>query len=97
MPAYIIVEVTVHNPAEYEDYKKLTPGSLKNFQGKFIVRGGKTESLEGEWNPQRIVVLEFPTMALAKSWWASEEYAPAKALRQRTAHTKMIMVEGFEG
>jgi uncharacterized protein (DUF1330 family) len=97
MPAYIIVEVTVHNPTEYEDYKKLTPGSLKNFQGKFIVRGGKTESLEGEWNPQRIVVLEFPTMALAKSWWASEEYAPAKALRQRTAHTKMIMVEGFEG
>jgi uncharacterized protein (DUF1330 family) len=97
MPAYIIVEVTVHNPAEYEDYKKLTPGSLKNFQGKFIVRGGKTESLEGEWNPQRIVVLEFPTMALAKSWWASEEYAPAKALRQRTAHTKMIMVAGFEG
>ncbi|MDZ7646191.1 MAG: DUF1330 domain-containing protein [Cytophagales bacterium] len=59
MPAYIIVEVTVHNPTEYEDYKKLTPGSLKNFQGKFIVRGGKTESLEGEWNPQRIVVLEF--------------------------------------
>lgn len=97
MPAYIIVEVTVHNPTEYEDYKKLTPGSLKNFQGKFIVRGGKTESLEGEWNPQRIVVLEFPTLEQAKGWWASEEYAPAKALRQRTAHTKMIMVEGFSG
>jgi uncharacterized protein (DUF1330 family) len=97
MPAYIIVEVTVHNPTEYEDYKKLTPGSLKNYQGKFIVRGGKTETLEGEWNPQRIVVLEFPTAELANSWWASEEYAPAKALRQRTAYTKMILVEGFEG
>ncbi|MBP9926831.1 MAG: DUF1330 domain-containing protein [Cyclobacteriaceae bacterium] len=96
MPAYIIVEVTVHNPTEYEDYKKLTPGSLKNYQGKFIVRGGKTESLEGEWNPQRIVVLEFPTPEQAKSWWASEEYAPGKALRQRTAHTKMIMVEGLD-
>jgi len=97
MPAYIIVEVTVHNPTEYEDYKKLTPGSLKNYQGKFIVRGGKTETLEGEWNPQRIVVLEFPTAELANSWWASEEYAPAKALRQRTAHTRMILVPGFEG
>ncbi|MBL7874291.1 MAG: DUF1330 domain-containing protein [Cyclobacteriaceae bacterium] len=97
MPAYIIVEVTIHNPTEYEDYKKLTPGSLKNFEGRFIVRGGKTETLEGEWNPQRIVVLEFPTIEKAKGWWASEEYAPAKALRQRTAHTKMIMVEGIGG
>jgi uncharacterized protein (DUF1330 family) len=97
MPAYIVVEVEVHNPAEYEDYKKLTPGSLKNFQGKFIVRGGKTETLEGDWSPKRFVMLEFPTLELAKAWWASEEYAPAKALRQRTSSTKMIAVEGFEG
>jgi len=96
MAAYIIVEVSIHNPAEYEDYKKLTPGSLKNFQGKFIVRGAKTECLEGEWNPERIVLLEFPTVELAKAWWASEEYAPAKALRQRTAHTKMLLVEGYQ-
>lgn len=94
MPAYIVVEVDVHNPTEYEDYKKLTPGSLKNFQGKFIVRGGKTESLEGDWNPKRFVMLEFPSIELAKAWWASEEYAPAKALRQRTASSKMIVVEG---
>lgn len=97
MPAYIIVEIEIHNPAEYEDYKKLTPGSLTNYQGKFIVRGGKTETLEGDWSPQRFVMLEFPTVALAKAWWASEEYAPAKALRQRTASSKMIVVEGFEG
>lgn len=97
MPAYIIVEVTVHNPTEYENYKKLTPGSLKNYQGKFIVRGGKTVTLEGQWNPQRIVVIEFPTTELANAWWSSKEYAPAKALRQRTAHTKMILVEGFIG
>ncbi|MCW5911156.1 MAG: DUF1330 domain-containing protein [Cyclobacteriaceae bacterium] len=96
MPAYLIVEVSIHNPSEYEDYKKLTPGSLKNYRGKFIVRGAKTECLEGEWNPERIVVLEFPTVALAKAWWASEEYAAAKALRQRTAHTKMILVEGYQ-
>ena len=96
MAAYLIVEVSIHNPVEYEDYKKLTPGSLKNYQGKFIVRGAKTECLEGEWNPERIVVLEFPSVELAKAWWASEEYAPAKALRQRTAHTKMLLVEGYQ-
>ncbi len=95
MPAYIIAEVSIHNPAEYEDYKKLTPGSLRNFQGKFIVRGAKTECLEGDWNPERMVVLEFPSVVLAKAWWASEEYAIAKALRQRTAHTKMIVIEGY--
>ncbi len=94
MATYIIVEVDVQSPAEYEDYKKLTPGSLVNYQGKFIVRGGKTETLEGDWNPKRIVILEFPTLDLAKSWWASEEYADAKALRQRTAKTRMIAIEG---
>ena len=94
MPAYIIVEVNVHNPEEYEDYKKLTPASLQPFNGKFIVRGGATETLEGDWQAKRIVVLEFPTKELAKSWWSSDEYAPAKALRQRTATTRMILVEG---
>lgn len=95
MPAYIIVEVAIQNPEEYEAYKKLTPESLKPFEGKFIVRGGKTECLEGAWHPERIVVLEFPSKEQAKQWWSSPEYAPAKAIRQRTAETKMILVEGF--
>ena len=97
MPAYIIIEVSIHNPTEYEDYKKLTSPSLKPFDGKFIVRGGKAETLEGDWNPERIVVLEFPTIEKAKAWWNSEGYAPAKALRLRTSKTKMIVVPGFEG
>ena len=97
MPAYIIVEVSIQNQSEYEDYKKLTPPSLVPFYGKFIVRGGKTETLEGDWNPERIVVLEFPTVEKAKAWWSSEQYAPAKALRNRTAKTRMILVPGFEG
>jgi len=96
MPAYVIVEITIHNPTDYEDYKKLTPQSLKPFDGKFIVRGGKAESLEGDWTPERIVVVEFPNTEKAKAWWNSDGYAPAKALRQRTAHTKMILVPGFE-
>lgn len=95
MPAYIIVDIAIHDPKQYQDYKKLTPGSLKAYQGKFIVRGGETETLEGDWNPERIVILEFPTVELAKKWWSSEEYAPAKKLRQQTATSKMLLVEGF--
>lgn len=96
MAAYIIVEVDIHDPVQYEDYKKLTPASLEPFDGRFVVRGGATETLEGDWQPGRIVVLEFPSVEKAKAWWGSAEYAPAKALRQRTATTKMIVVEGFQ-
>ena len=96
MKAYIIVDVKINDLVRYEDYKKLTPGSLKRFDGKFVVRGGQTETLEGDWQPGRIVILEFPSFEKAKAWWSSEEYAPAKALRQATAYTRMIAVEGFE-
>jgi uncharacterized protein (DUF1330 family) len=96
MKAYIIVDVTVNDPVRYEAYKKLTPDSLLPFQGKFIVRGGNAELLEGDWQPGRIVVLEFPSSELAHSWWASETYAPAKAIRQSAASTKMIMIDGVE-
>lgn len=95
MPAYIIVEVEITNPEAYEGYKKLTPSSIAAFGGKFIVRGAQTESLEGDWNPERMVVLEFPSVERAKAWWASDEYAPAKAIRQQNAKTKMLVVEGF--
>src|SRR5690348_7246182 len=97
MPAYIIVDVEIHNLEAYEAYKKLTPASLLEYNGRFIVRGGKSETLEGDWNPQRMVVLEFPSVEKAKAWWASENYAPAKAIRQSAAITKMLVVEGFEG
>ena len=95
MPAYVIVDVKINNHEDYEEYKKLTPASITAYDGKFIVRGGKTETLEGDWDPERIVVLEFPTVERAKAWWASEMYAPAKQIRQRTASTQMIVVEGL--
>ena len=94
MPAYVIVDVKINDPKEYEEYKKLTPSSITAFGGKFIVRGGKTEDLEGNWQPERIVILEFPTIDRAKQWWNSVEYAPAKTIRQNSAITKMIVVEG---
>jgi len=96
MPAYVIVEVEIHNPVDYEEYKKLTPASIAAFDGRFIVRSAKADCLEGDWHPQRIVVLEFPSVERAKEWWHSEEYARAKQIRHRTAKTKMLVVEGYE-
>jgi uncharacterized protein (DUF1330 family) len=96
MKGYIIVDVKITDPQRYEEYKRLTPGTLAAFEGKFIVRGGHTETLEGDWQPGRVVILEFPSLEKAKAWWSSDRYAPAKAIRQSASITRMIMVEGFE-
>jgi uncharacterized protein (DUF1330 family) len=97
MPAYVIVSVEIHDPVAYEEYKQMTPGSLAPFGGRFIVRGGETEVLEGSWRPPRLVVLEFPDAERARAWWASPEYAEAKALRQRIASTEMLLAVGVSG
>jgi uncharacterized protein (DUF1330 family) len=97
MPAYVIVEVSIHDPVAYKEYIKLTPASISAYDGKFIVRGGETIPVEGGWDPDRIVVLEFPTIERAKEWWHSEEYEKAKKIRQASAQTKMIFVDGYKG
>ena len=96
MPAYVIVEVEIKDKDAYEEYKKLTPAAIQAYDGKFIVRGAKTECLEGDWTPERIVVLEFPSIERAKEWWASSVYAKAKDIRQKAAKTKMILVQGVD-
>lgn len=97
MAAYVLVEVEVTDPATYEEYKQLTPATLAAYGGRFIVRGGTFETLESDWKPNRVVVLEFPTVEQAKTWWNSPEYSTAKAIRQRAANTRMIVLEGFAG
>ena len=94
MPAYVVVEVEVLEKERYETYKQMVPPSLAAYGGRFIVRGGAAETLEGEWSPKRLVILEFPSAEQAKAWWGSKEYAEAKALRQATARTQMVVVEG---
>ncbi len=94
MAAFVIVDVSIQDLVAYEDYKKLTPEAVAAYDGRFVVRGGQTETLEGEWKPERIVVLEFPTIERAKEWWSSEIYSEAKNIRQRAATTKMIVVQG---
>ena len=94
MSAYVIVDVKITDPVEYEEYKKLTPAAIAAYDGKFIVRGGPVEVLEGEWDYGRIVLLEFDSVERAKEWWNSTEYAKAKSMRQRSSTTKMILVDG---
>ncbi len=94
MPAYVVTEIEVTDPVRYEDYKKLSSASIEALGGRFIVRGGRAETLEGGWVPKRIVVVEFPTIEQARKWWSSAEYAPAKKLRQETSNTRMIVVDG---
>ena len=94
MKAYVIVEVSITDQIIYEEYKKLTPATIAVFDGKFIVRGGRTETLEGDWQPERMVVVEFPSVEKAREWWHSNQYSKAKAIRQQSAYTKMLIVEG---
>jgi uncharacterized protein (DUF1330 family) len=94
MPAYIVVEIEVLDEERYENYKRMVPPTLAAHGGRFLVRGGVVETLEGTWSPGRLVILEFPSAERAKAWWGSDEYADARALRQATARTQMIVVEG---
>ena len=94
MPAYVVVNVDVKDPATYEKYKALSTAAVAAFGGRFLVRGGASEALEGTWHPKRFVIIEFPSVARAKEWWSSEEYQPAKAIRQASAETELIVVEG---
>lgn len=94
MAAYIIVQVDVTDPDRYEAYKDMVPPTLAPYGGRFLVRGGAVENLEGGWNPARVVVIEFDSVERARAWWGSPEYADAKALRQATADTEMIVVAG---
>lgn len=96
MSAYIIAEVKVHDAKLYEEYKARVQATLEAYGGRFRVRGGKTELLEGDWSPPRLVMLEFPSMDDARAWWSSTEYAGPKALRQRSAVTQMILAEGAD-
>lgn len=96
MPAYICVQVDIHDPESYKRYIQLAPPSIAQYGGKYLVRGGAKETLEGTWMPSRFVILEFPTMDRARAWWNSPEYAEAKAIRHAAASSEMLLLEGLE-
>jgi uncharacterized protein (DUF1330 family) len=94
MPAYVIVDIDIVDPNGYEEYKKRASGSVQKYGGKYIVRGGASEVLEGDWKPNRIVILEFESMQRAKDWLHCEEYREPRQMRHRTARANMILVDG---
>ena len=94
MPAYVVAEVEVTDAATYEEYRKLVPATVARYGGRFLVRGGAVEPKEGGWQPRRLVVLEFPSLEQARTWYHSPEYAPALALRLKAARSKVLLVEG---
>ncbi len=95
MVAYVIADVEVTNPVEYEGYKRMVPATLEAFGGKFVARGGEVEVLEGAWRPNRLVIIEFESVERSRAWWASEEYRAAKELRQRHSVGSLVVVEGL--
>jgi uncharacterized protein (DUF1330 family) len=94
MPAYLIVETDVHDPEQYELYKAASPGAVAAGGGRFVVRGGAHVVLEGDWNPKRLVVLEFESLDAATRFYDSPEYQEAKKLREGAAKLNMVAVEG---
>ena len=94
MSAYIISNVTVSNPAQYEDYKRLSTLAIQAHGAEICVRGGKVEVLEGDWSPDRVVVLKFPSLEQAKAFSASVDYGRARQARQGAAVMRMVVVDG---
>jgi uncharacterized protein (DUF1330 family) len=94
MPAYFIVDIDVTDPTAFDEYRKAVPATVEKYGGKFLVRGGRMEVVEGSWRPKRVVVTEFPSLEQAKRWYDSEEYRALKARRLRTSKGNVILVEG---
>jgi uncharacterized protein (DUF1330 family) len=94
MPAYFIAELEVTDPAIFEEYRKGVPATITAYGGRYLVRGGTLESLEGGWSPKRMVILEFPSMAQAKAWYGSSEYRDLLEMRKRSTNSRMVLIEG---
>jgi uncharacterized protein (DUF1330 family) len=94
MPAYVIVETDINDPEQYDRYRAASPDAVAAGGGRFVARGGELAVLEGDWNPKRLVILEFENLEAAKRWYASPEYSEAKKLREGAARLNMVAVEG---
>ena len=94
MSVYIIVDLDVTDPEKFAKYREQVSPLIEAYGGKYIVRGGEHEVLEGDWNPTRLVVLEFESAEAAKKFWDSDDYAPVKKMRHESAQSNIVLVEG---
>ncbi len=94
MTAYVIVDIDVKDPVTYKEYIALAPAAVEKYGGKYLARAGRTEKLEGDWVPKRLVILQFESLERAKEWLDSPEYTPVKRLRHQAATSNMVVIEG---
>jgi len=94
MSAYFIVDVEIHDMPGMVEYRQQVPGTMAKYGGRYVVRGGKFETLEGTWHPKRLSLVEFPSVEQAKLWYDSEEYRSFKAMRLKAAKTNVVLLEG---
>ena len=95
MPAYVVAEIDITNPEGYKAYTQQVPATIEKYGGRFLVRGGAHRVVEGDWKPNRLVLLEFPSMDHAQRWYDSEEYREPKAMRLKAGTANLVMVEGL--
>jgi uncharacterized protein (DUF1330 family) len=96
MSAYVILDIEVIDPVQYDAYRKLAPATVTMYGGKYLARGGKTEAVEGDWKPSRLVILEFASFEQAKTWLNSPEYCAIKPIRLQSTHSKTVILEGVD-
>ncbi len=94
MAGYIVADLEITDPDEYQQYAQQVGATITKYGGKFLVRGGQPETVEGDWNPKRIVILEFPSVEQAKTWYTSPEYSALKGIRHHSALSNMLLVHG---
>jgi uncharacterized protein (DUF1330 family) len=96
MPAYVVIETDIDDPQQYDRYKAASPDAVHSGGGSFLVRGGELAVLEGDWDPSRLVILEFPDLDAVKRWYDSPEYVEARKLREGAANLRMVAVQGLD-
>jgi len=94
LAAYIVADIVVRDAAKYDDYKRGVSATVEKFGGRFLVRGGSAKSFEGDWRPERLVIIEFPDMASLESWYRSADYGPLLKLRLAASEGRLIAIEG---
>ena len=94
-PAYLVVDTVSDHPEAMAEYRRLAGAVVEQFGGRYVVRGGELEVLEGQWHPQRLVIVEFPSMEVAKAFYRSPEYLVARQARDGFSNFQMLLVEGF--
>ncbi len=95
MAGYMIADVNVTDPEGFEEYRKLVSATIEAYGGRYVVRGGATETIEGDWSPSRLVIIEFDSVEQAKAWYHSDEYAGPRDMRHKAATTNAIFAEGL--